>query len=71
MEGFIQIVGALIRSWAADLQPEQAARVARTVVYTIGMSLLLIARESPEDGRAMLEETKLMVRRYLEGYAGG
>ena len=69
MEGFIQIVGALIRTWAPDLEPAQASRVARTVVYTIGMSLLLIARETPEAGRAMLEETKLMVRRYLEAYA--
>ena len=69
MEGFIQIVGALIRTWAPDLEPAQAGRVARTVVYTIGMSLLLIARDSPETGLAMLEETKLMVRRYLEAYA--
>ncbi|MCR9159803.1 MAG: TetR/AcrR family transcriptional regulator [Nannocystaceae bacterium] len=68
MEQFIQIVGALIGTWATELPPERATLVARTVVYTIGMSLLLIARESPEVGRVQLEETKLMVRRYLEAY---
>ena len=69
MEQFIQIVGVLVGTWANDISPEQATLVARTVVYTIGMSLLLIARESPEVGKVRLEETKLMVRRYLEAYA--
>jgi len=70
MAGFIQIVGALVGGWAPELSAEHAQRVARTVVYTIGMSLLVIAREPHEVGKAMLEETKLMVRRYLEAYTG-
>lgn len=69
MEQFIVVVAVLIRTWAPDVTPEHAILVARTVVYTIGMALLLIAREPPEVGKVRLEETKLMVRRYLEAYA--
>lgn len=69
MEQFIQIVGVLVGTWADDISPQHATLVARTVVYTIGMSLLLIAREPPEVGKVRLDETKLMVRRYLEAYA--
>ena len=68
MDGFIEIVGALIGTWAPELTPAHATRVARTVVYTLGMSFLLIARQPEAAGAAMLEETKLMLRRYLEGY---
>lgn len=68
MQGFIQIVGLLLSAWAPDLSPARSHRVARTLVYTFAMSMLVIANESKEVGLEMLAETKLMLRRYLEGY---
>ncbi len=70
MEAFIQIVAMLVRTWAPDLEPDHAQRVAANVVYTIGLSLVLRAREPEAEGRAMLEETKRMVRSYIEAYTG-
>lgn len=68
MQSFIEIIAMVMRNWAPNLDPDHAKRVAANVVYTIGLSLVLRAREPEAEGRLMLEETKRMVRSYLETY---
>lgn len=70
MEGFIRIIGALIVARSNGVTTEHAERIARTLAYTLGMSMLLIASAPRPEGAAMLAETKLMLRRYLEAYIG-
>lgn len=69
MQGFIKIVGVLVGAWAPDLSPPRSHRVAQTLVYTFAMSMLVIANEPKQVGAEMLAETKLMLRRYIAGYA--
>lgn len=68
-QGFVQIVGVLLGTWVPNLPPGRSHRIAQTLVSTFAMSMLVIAGEPKDVGLEMLTETKLMLRRYLEGYA--
>ncbi len=70
MEGFVVVISSLIHRWAPQLEPDHRTRIAHTLVYTFGLSMVLIASEPDAVARGMLDETKLMLRCYLEVYCG-
>ncbi len=70
MEGFISIIAGLIGTWSPKLEADHRKRIAHMLVYTFGLSMVLIASVPDDVARGMLAETKLMLRRYLEAYVG-
>jgi len=52
------------------LSPKRRELVATMVVQTISAMLFLSMREEPAFGKQMIEETKVMLERYLEPFAG-
>ncbi len=68
-QGFIAIVAVLLCNWVPSLPPARSHRIAQTLVQTFALSMIIIANEPKAVGLELLGETKLMLRRYLEGYA--
>ncbi len=71
METFIAVVAQLCGTWAPKLPLVRRSIIARTIVYTLGTSLLVMASEPDEVGRAMLAEMKLMLRSYVGACVAG
>ena len=68
---FIARTERLIEAGAPHLAPAQRTLVATMVVQTISALLFIAARERQPLGKAMVSETKVLLRRYLEPYARG
>jgi AcrR family transcriptional regulator len=50
--------------------PTRVRPIAATMVVEVFGAMLVVTARRPKDRKAMLQETKLMLRRYLEGYEG-
>jgi AcrR family transcriptional regulator len=69
-KSFVARTEALVARHARDVPPAKRRLIAAMVVHAVSALLYVAARSKPEEGRAMVEETRLMLRRYLEVYAG-
>jgi AcrR family transcriptional regulator len=63
---FIAATAGVIAAWAPAVGLETRRIIATMIVHTTSGILVLSHRESPAMAAAMLEHTKLMLRRYLE-----
>ncbi len=63
---FIAATTGVISAWAPHVDSETRHVVATMIVHTVSGILALSHRESPAMAAAMLDHTKLMLRRYLE-----
>lgn len=67
LEGqIITVTATLVGAWAPHMAPRRREVVATVVVDVIGAMLVVSMRGSPKQTRRILDETKLMIRRYLE-----
>lgn len=66
MREFIAATAGVVSAWAPQVDAETRRVVATMIVHTVSGILVLSHRESPAMAAAMLEHTKLMLRRYLE-----
>jgi AcrR family transcriptional regulator len=66
---FARRTEAVLAREASRLPKAKRALVATMVVETISAMLALVVRRRVDDGDAVIAETKLMLRRYLEAYA--
>ena len=67
-QAFVAGAEQLVMGWAPHLDAELRGAVARVVTHTIEAMLILSQREPPEIAKRMLDETKVMLIRYLEPY---
>lgn len=65
---FIASIDTILSRTAPELMARKRQSVATTLVRTIQSMLLMSSRENPNMGLAILEETKIMLKRYLEPY---
>ncbi len=65
----VGVTAMLLVGWAPQLAPSRSQVVAVMIVNTIATTMLAIARE-PDQGDALVEETKRMLRCYLTIYLG-
>jgi AcrR family transcriptional regulator len=65
----IEQVAKVVKKHAKRITPLQRTVVATTIVNTITGALFLSQREEPRFRRQILDETKLLLRRYLATYA--
>lgn len=65
---FIDRLEGLVKVHAPALSRSERKVVATTMVNVITGSLFLIRREEPAFSRRLLDETKLLLRRYVEPY---
>jgi AcrR family transcriptional regulator len=63
---FIAATAGVVSVWAPEVDAETRRIIATMIVHTMSGILVLSHRESPATAAAMLEQTKLMLRRYLE-----
>lgn len=63
---FIAATTGIVSVWAPQLDSETRRVVATMIVQTVAGILVLSQREAPAMAAAMLDHTKLMLRRYLE-----
>lgn len=63
---FIAATTGVMSVWAPHVEVETRRVVATMIVHTVSGVLVLSHRESPSMAAAMLDHTKLMLRRYLE-----
>lgn len=63
---FIAATAGVIAAWAPKIDLETRRIIATMIVHTTSGILVLSHRESPAMAAAMLDHTKLMLRRYLE-----
>jgi AcrR family transcriptional regulator len=61
-------IAALLAFWAPDLPQHKRSVVAAMLVNTVATTMLVVALDPQADADAILEETKLMLRRYLAAY---
>jgi AcrR family transcriptional regulator len=66
----VETTAAVLASLDATMSLERRCLVARIIVNTITAMLFLSRRESPEDARALRDETKVLLRRYLTPILG-
>ncbi|MCX4247962.1 TetR/AcrR family transcriptional regulator [Paraliomyxa miuraensis] len=67
----VQATAALFAGWVPTLGDERREVVATMVVNTVASMMLVLARDpDPVRGDAIVEETKLMLVRYLSVYLG-
>lgn len=71
MQEFIGRARELLLAEAPGLTRARATLLATMVVNVISAFLLVCEREDPRLARKLVEETKVMVRRYLEGALAG
>lgn len=60
----------ILGHWAPHLDPDQRRITALMLVETAGLIVFLAMRMHPDDGPAILGETKRMLRAYLEAVLG-
>lgn len=63
---FIAATAGIVAAWAPQVDAETRQTIAIMIVHTASGILVLSHREPPATAAAMLEHTKLMLRRYLE-----
>lgn len=68
MREFVDTSAALIGVWAPQLDVARRKIIATTVVNAISMAMLQVTRAPRSDGRAIVDETKHMLERYLSAY---
>jgi AcrR family transcriptional regulator len=68
LRGFQTQIAALLAVWAPDLPPKKRTVVAAMLVNTVATTMLVIALDPTADAEAIVDETKLMLRRYLAEY---
>lgn len=61
-------IAALLATWAPEMPQSKRAVVAAMLVNTTATQMLVIALDPNADADAIVEETKLMLRRYLAAY---
>jgi len=66
VDEMVEQVSGLVGVWAPEMGGARRRTVAAMLVNGIGIMLLVAMRESKAGRRRLLEETKLMMRRYLE-----
>lgn len=66
---FIDVTAGLLGVWAPHVQVERRRIVATTLVNAIVTAMLALSRAPEADRDLLVDETKTMLRRYLEGYA--
>jgi AcrR family transcriptional regulator len=67
----VQATAALFAGWTPTLSEDRRRVVATMLVNTVAAMMLVLAREEDEGrGDAIVEETKLMLVRYLSAYLG-
>lgn len=66
--GFIASISTILSRTAPELSARKRQAIATTLVRTIQSMLLMSSRESSSMCIAMLEETKIMLKRYLAPY---
>lgn len=66
---FIDRVDALLKKRAIEMKPAHRRVVATTVVNVISGVLFLLRREESAMRKKLTEETKVLLKRYLEPYA--
>jgi AcrR family transcriptional regulator len=66
---FVEVATGLLGAWAPKLSAARRRVVATTVVNSIVAAMLALARAEPGDEEMIVEETKAMLRRYLQAYA--
>lgn len=59
---------ALFSLWRPDVPEQRRRLIAKMVVTTVSSLLLFIAREEKQEARAMVDETKRMLRGYVAGH---
>jgi AcrR family transcriptional regulator len=67
---FIAASTGVVAAWAPHVDPETRRVIATMIVQTVSGILVLSHREAPAMAAAMLDHTKLMLRRYLEPWIG-
>jgi AcrR family transcriptional regulator len=67
---FIAATTGALSAWAPQLDGTTRRIIATMIVQTTSAMLLMSHREAPDMAAAMLEHTKLMLRRYLEPWVG-
>jgi len=70
-EEFIATVQQVMTSFVPELSPAKRELVATMLVQTVSSLLLAAARVEPSVGRAMVAETKTILRSYLQLYVQG
>lgn len=70
-EEFITVVQHVIAGYVPHLSEAEREMVATMLVQTVSSLLLAAARAEPDVGRAMMTETKKMLRSYLQLYVDG
>ncbi len=68
LRGFSDSISVLIGVWAPRLEAQRRSVIASTLVTSVAGAMLTLARESDERADDIVEETKVMLARYLEGY---
>lgn len=63
---FIAATAGVLAAWAPKIDPRTRRIIATMIVQTMSGILVLSQREPPAMAAAMLEHTKLMLRRYLD-----
>lgn len=63
---FINATAGVVGGWAPKLDANTRRVIATMIVQTVAGILVLAQRESPSMRAAMLDHTKLMLRRYVE-----
>jgi AcrR family transcriptional regulator len=66
---FARRAEAVLAREASRLPKAKRALVATMIVETVSAMLALVSRRRVDDGDAVVAETKVMLRRYLEAYA--
>jgi AcrR family transcriptional regulator len=71
MREIVQVTAALLAGWEPAMEDERRRVVATMLVNTVASTMLVLVREDDEArGDAIVEETKLMLTRYLSVYLG-
>lgn len=70
-EAFVAAAERILAVWTPRVPASKRGSIARVVTHSIEAALVLSQRESTEVARGMLDETKVMIVRYLEPYIEG
>jgi AcrR family transcriptional regulator len=66
---FADRVAVFVERFAKKMTPSERLLVATIIVETMTAMLIQAARRGPREGKALMQETKVMMRRYLAPYA--
>jgi AcrR family transcriptional regulator len=65
-ESMVDVITEVIGSYAPAMERARRKVVARVVVDVVGIMLLIAYRRGPKKEQVILDEVKLLIRRYLE-----